>query len=320
MDASNALPAKNPPKTLLVIDAANFLYRAYHAMDHAGKTAFAPDGTPTIAFSTFAAMVKSAKKASGAHAILIALESPGPTFRDTLFPDYKANRKPTPEAISIQMKLVEEIFPLMGIPTVFVEGVEADDILCSYGFEANEEWRVVMASKDKDIGQAVSEHASQLDPNQWVLMNEASIVEKFGVPPSQIPSFLALQGDSIDNIPGVTQCGAKTAAKQLLKHGDIPTIYQHVDELTPKLKEGFLEAKPRMTDLLKLTTASIVPLPMTPDEIYMANHQPRWDLALERFKTLNIPYLAQKAEKGLAAVQQREQRLAATSKPVRAKL
>lgn len=296
-------------KTLALIDGANFMFRAYHAMKSMGREFSAPDGTPTAALMSFANMISKAKEVAGAEALAIVFESTTKTFRDDLFDGYKANREPTPAPVSIQMELARRLFPLMGVPVVWVDGYEADDVLCAYGKGAPPGWRVAMCSSDKDLGQSVGPNAVVIDPSGWVVVDEAAVRAKFGVGPEMIPQFLALQGDNVDNIPGVDKCGAKTAVKLLNLHGSIEGIYEKIDSLTPKLKEGFIAARGRIPDLLRLTIADLsCGMPMSADEIHGANRNPDWAAALEMLRPLAMRRLIAKAEKGLAAVRAREAR------------
>lgn len=304
-------------KTLALIDGANFMFRSFHAMKAMGRELSAPDGTPTAALMNFAMMVSKAKATSDASALAIVFESTCGNFRDDLFADYKANRPATPGEIKIQMNLARDLFPLMGVPVMWVDGFEADDVLCAYGMGAPAGWRVAMCSSDKDVGQAVGERCVQILPDGWKTLDVAGVTNRLGVGPDLVAQFLALQGDSVDNIPGVDRCGSKTAAKLLLQHGTIEKIYENIDSLTPKLKEGFEEARARIPQLMRLTTADTTcGMPMTPDQIHHANRNPDWAKALEMLRPLALGKLIQKAEAGLAAFEAREARAAAGGSPV----
>jgi DNA polymerase-1 len=241
--------------------------------------------------------------------LAIVFESTTGNFRDGLFADYKANRKQTPDEVSIQMKLARDIFPLMGVPVIWSDGFEADDVLCAYAANPGKGWKVAMCSSDKDLGQCIGPQAVQIDPNGWKYLDEAGVVEKFGVTPALVPEYLALMGDGVDNIPGVDKVGHKTAGKLLNKHGSIDVIYKNLDELTPAIKKGFEEARERIPQLLQLTRADLnAPKSMTPDEIYAANRNPDWAAALEKLRPLAMGKLIMKAEKGLAAMEAKARR------------
>lgn len=299
-------------RTLLLIDGANFLYRAHHALEGFGKSFNAPDGRPVGAFMTFATMIKKAKDLSDADAIAIIFESTTKTFRDEIFPEYKATRKPTPGEIKIQMDLVRDIFPLMGVPVLWADGYEADDLLCSYGSNPADGWRVVMGSSDKDLAQSIGPRTVQLDPNGWGVRDEAKVLEKFKVGPAMIAQFLALQGDSVDNIPGVDRCGPGTSAKLLNKYGSIEGIFANVEAQSPALRVGLEEARDRIEGLLKLTTAvTSLPLPMMPDEILSANHNPDWASALAALMPLGTRKLIERAQLGVEAQEAKKLRMMA---------
>lgn len=308
-EAQGAPPSE--PRTLALIDGANFMYRSYHAMKAMGRELSAPDGTPTGALMNFATMVTKAKEATGASALAILFESTTGNFRDKLFEGYKESRKPTPDDIKIQMNLARDIFPLMGVPVMWVDGFEADDVMCAYGMAPPDGWRVAMCSSDKDIGQAVGARSVQLIPDGWKTFDQAGILAKFGVGPEMIPQYLALLGDASDDIPGVDRCGPDTARKLLQKHGSIEKIYESIDTLTPKLKEGFVNARGRIPLLMRLTTADCsCGQPMSPQAIYEANRSPDWAAALEKLRPLGLGRLIAKAEKGLEASKARQERLA----------
>lgn len=299
-------------RTLLLIDGANFLYRAHYALEAFGKSFNAPDGRPVGAFMNFATMIKKAKDLSGADAIAIVFESTTKTFRDEIFPEYKATRNPTPSEIKIQMEFVRDIFPLMGVPVIWSDGYEADDLLCSYASNPADGWRVVMASSDKDLAQSIGPRATQLDPNGWGVRDEAKVLEKFKVGPAMIAQFLALQGDSVDNIPGVERCGPGTSAKLLNKYGSLEKIFENVEAQSPALRAGLEEARDRIDGLLKLTTAvTSLPLPLAPDEIMSANHNPDWAAALALLVPLGARKLIERAELGAQAQEAKRLRLAA---------
>jgi DNA polymerase-1 len=307
-------PQGSELKTLVVIDGANFMFRAYHAMKAMNNNLSAPDGTPTAALLSFSNMVKKAKEESKADAVAIIFESTTGTFRDGLADDYKGTRKPTPDEVKIQMNLARDLFPLMGVPVLWADGFEADDLLCAFGAHAPEGWKVVMASSDKDLAQVIGPKVSQLDINGWKKLDEAAVVAKFGVGPDKIAQYLALMGDAVDNIAGVDKVGDKTASKLLNAYGSIAGIYENLDKLTPAIRRGFEEARERIPVLMKMTTAAIdVPLPMSHDEIFAANRNPDWGKALEMLRPLGLRALIAKAEKGVAALEARAQRLG--SKP-----
>lgn len=306
-------------KVLALIDGANLLHRSYHAMKHMKNDLTAPDGTKTAALMGFVNQVSKVKTLAGADALAIVFESPTGTFRDDLFEGYKANRPETPSELKIQFGLAEELFPLMGVPVIRKSGFEADDLLSAYGILGSRlpGWDFVLATSDKDVSQAIGERTKVLDPNGWQLLGPEEVRKKHhGVGPELIAEFLALQGDGVDNIPGVDKCGPKTAAKLLLMHGSVEEIYKHVDEMTPALKKGFEAARDNIPKLLSLTRANLdCGMPMSPDEIHSANRSPDWASALVILKRLNFSKLVAKAEKGLAAMEAREERLRSAPRP-----
>ena len=301
-------PSAPALKTLAIIDGANYMFRAYHAMKNVAPLS-APDGTPTGALATFATMISKAKAAANADALVIVFESTIPTFRDQLVDDYKAQRPETPSDVKIQMNLARTLFPLMGVPVIWSDGFEADDVMCAYAAHPCEGWQIVMCSSDKDLSQLVGPRVKILDPNGMKMLDEKGILDKFGVPPSLMAQLLAIKGDSVDNIKGVSQVGEKTAPKLLNQYGSIEGIYNHLDQLTKAVRQGFEEARDRIPLLMQLTVVDInAPRPLTCDEIYQANRHPDWSSALEILRPLALRGLIAKAEKGEVALAARAHR------------
>lgn len=292
-------------KTLVVVDGANFIYRAHHASISMGRAFNAPDGTPTGALMVFANLIEKLRKLYKPDAIAIAFESPNGTFRDALFEGYKEGRAKTPDDVRVQMRLAKELFPLLGIPGLCEPGFEADDLLCAYGASASAAgWRVILATSDKDINQVVSESVGVWDPNihkDVVCHTPESVKAKFGVPPEMMAQYLALMGDSIDNIPGVEGVGTKTAAKFLLKYGSIEGILEKLADLTPKMRQSFENSREILPLALQLSTARLdAPQSMTPDEIAQCNASPNWSAALPILERLALKVLLAKARVGVA--------------------
>lgn len=304
MDDLNAEGAKSAQKTLLLIDGANFIYRSHHAMLSMGRDFSAPDGTPTGALMTFANMLEKVRKLFNPDAIAITFESPTGTFRDKLFEGYKAQRPKTPDAVRIQMRLAKQLFPLMGVPAIWAEGFEADDLLCAYGASASAAgWRVVLATSDKDINQVVSDTVGVWDPNihkDETVHTPESVSQKFGVPPELITQYLALMGDSVDNIPGVEGVGTKTAAKLLLKYKSIDGIMENLADLSPKIRASFEASREILPMALQLSTARLdAPMSMGLEEICAFNAAPKWAEAMPHLERLAMSSLINKARRGM---------------------
>lgn len=292
-------------KKLLLIDGFNFLYRSHHAMLKMGRSFNSPDGTPTGALLTFLNMVESLKKTFKPDAVAIVFESPSGTFRDKLFEEYKAQRPPTPDDLKVQINLVKKLCPLMGLPVVYEDGFEADDLLCAYGVDSEAKgWKVILATSDKDINQSVSDNVGVWDPNLHKDSNTVhtpeSVMKKFGVPPKLIPSYLALMGDSVDNIPGVDGVGTKTAAKLLNKYESIEGILSNLSDLSESQQEAFKRAEKHLPMALELSTARLdAPLKVSVTEMEALNKNANWTEALKEFERLAFRAWIDKARKHL---------------------
>ena len=213
-------------KVLLLIDASNWIFRAYHAL----PPLTAPDKTPTGAVYGFGNMLKRLHKEYPAERIAVVFDASGESFRNQIFADYKANRSETPEDLKPQFALVQQMVATQGLPLLVVPDVEADDVigtLAKQGEAAGME--VLIVSGDKDMAQLVNERVNLLDTMKNRRMGPAGVVEKFGVTPAQIIDYLALMGDAVDNIPGVPGVGPKTAAK---------LFTEAIEEISMKQIEG----------------------------------------------------------------------------------
>lgn len=213
--------------TLILIDATAFVYRAFHAM----RPLSSPDKVPTGALFGFSQMVLNLVRESGASYAAAIFDAPGPSFRDELYTDYKANRPETPEEIRIQIPLCMEFSRLIGLSVFSEVGFEADDVIATFALK----WpiledRIVVYSADKDLMQFVNERVNLYDPMREKWYDRMGVFEKYRVYPEQIGDYLALLGDASDNVPGVPGIGAKTAAKLLAEYGTLEKILQAAQE------------------------------------------------------------------------------------------
>lgn len=222
---------------LVLVDGSSYLYRAYHAMYKADLRNSA--GHPTGATRTVIAMLKKLKKEYPGSVIAVVFDAKGKTFRDKLFPDYKANRPPMPDDLRVQIEPIHAIVEAMGMPLIMVEGVEADDVIGTFCQQASAvESPVIVSTGDKDMAQLVNEHVALVNTMTDTTMDVAGVKEKFGVAPSQIIDYLALIGDSVDNIPGVPKVGPKTAVKWLDAYGSLQAIMDNADKVSGKVGEN----------------------------------------------------------------------------------
>jgi len=224
---------------LYLVDAMALAYRSFYALMRTGMRA--PDGTPTTAIYGFAqALLRVVETRKPSH-MAIARDLPGPTFRHTMYPAYKAQRSPMPDDLRAQIPLVEKLAEACGLPILSRETFEADDIMATYARMARAEGlEVYLMTRDKDLMALVDDGTRLFDPGRGgerpEVIDAAWVEGKMGVPPHQIRDFLALVGDASDNVPGVPRVGEKTAAELLKQYPDIDAIYAHLEEIGSKKK------------------------------------------------------------------------------------
>lgn len=261
-----------------LLDGNSLVFRAFFALPTDLATA---SGTVTNAVHGFASMLVNLIRDYGPSAMAVAFDRPEPTFRDEIVPDYKGNRPETPDLIVPQFDLVRAVLDAMHIRRVEVSGYEADDVLATLATMARDAGRdVVVVSGDRDTFQLVEEpHVRVLYTRRGisdtVLYDEAGIEERTGVPPASYPALAALRGDPSDNLPGVPGVGEKTAAKLLTTYGDLDTLFAHLDELTPKLRQNLAEHE----ELVRRNARAIplvrdVPLEVGLDDLVLGDWDP----------------------------------------------
>lgn len=246
----------------LLIDGFNLAYRCFHAVPELTRA----DGFPTNALHGWVKSLWKLADQEKPDGTLVFFDLGGSQDRLLLLPEYKAQREEMPEALQKQIEPIKALTRAMGFVGIETDGVESDDLLASQAVAlAAAGHEVLIVSSDKDFAQIVNDRIKILLPPPsanpklgWRFRDEAGVLEKFGVPPVQIADYLALVGDSSDNIPGIAGVGPKTAVKWLQLYGNIEGVIAHADELTP---ERFREAvRSRADDLrrnLKLTTLNL---------------------------------------------------------------
>ncbi len=221
-------------KPLILIDGSSWLYRAFHALPRLS----APDGSPTGAIFGMGNMLKKLLKDYEPDQIAVIFDPRGKTFRHERYPEYKANRPPVPPELSAQFEPICRLVTLLGLPLLQMDGVEADDVIATLARQAAEqEQPVLVVSGDKDLAQIVNARVHLLDTMKDRLLDADGVFEKFGVRPDQIIDYLALMGDSSDNVPGIPGVGAKTAAKWLASYASLDEIVARADEVKGKIGE-----------------------------------------------------------------------------------
>lgn len=224
---------------LLLVDGHAYAYRAFHAI----RSLNAPDGSPTNAIFGFIKMLQKMVGALKPSHVLVLWDAGLAIERSTALPEYKANRAPTPDALEQQFPQIESWLDAAGFPQFSEEGTEADDWIGTYARRAEAAgWTVVIASADKDFLQLVNARIGILNPNDKSekIWTDADVVAKTGVEPRQVADWLALVGDSVDNIPGVPGVGPKTAAELLRKYGTIEDLYARLSEIKSESQRNAL--------------------------------------------------------------------------------
>ena len=226
---------------LILVDGSSYLFRAYHVPYlQALSTA---SGQPTGAITGVLNMIRSLKKDYPNGNIVVIFDAKGKTFRNDLYPEYKANRPPMPDDLRSQIAPIHNIITAMGLPLIVTPGVEADDVIGTLAKQADELGiETVISTGDKDMAQLVTPHVRLINTMTDVEMDVAGVSEKFGVRPDQIIDYLALMGDKVDNIPGVVKCGPKTAVKWLTEHGTLDEVIANADKVKGKIGENLRDA------------------------------------------------------------------------------
>ena len=219
---------QNP--TIILVDGTAYVYRAFHAFNLSTS-----DGRPSGAVYGVANMLNRIIRDYSPDYLVVVFDAKGKTFRDDIYAEYKANRPPMPDDLRSQYEIVRELVEAMGIKSISITGVEADDVIGTLAVEAAKSGlQTVIASSDKDLAQLVTDDIVMLDEQKGLFLDPSKVKEKYGVLPNQIIDFLSLVGDSSDNIPGVPLVGKKTAATWLDKFGSLDSIIDNADGFTGK--------------------------------------------------------------------------------------
>jgi DNA polymerase-1 len=239
------------PATLYLVDGSSYLYRAFHALPNLSNS----HGEPTGALLGVANMIKRLLNEENPQYIAMVFDARGPTFRHEMYPEYKANRPSMPTELSAQVEQILEFTRILGLPLLQITGVEADDVIGTLSKAAEEAgMHCVISTGDKDLAQLVSEQTTLVNTMTNTRMDRAGVMEKFGVLPEQIIDFLALTGDTSDNIPGVDKCGPKTAAKWLNSYITLNDLMAHADEIGGKIGENLRASMEQLPLSRELTT------------------------------------------------------------------
>ena len=227
-------------KKLVLVDGSSYLFRAYHVP---GPDLTSPSGKPTKVIYFVLNMLNKLIKDEQPDRIAVVFDAKGKTFRNDIYPEYKATRPPMPDDLREQIEPLHKIIKARGLPLVCIEGVEADDVIGTMSRQATEQgYQVLISTGDKDMAQLVNENVRLINTMNNHFMDKAAVVEKFQVRADQIIDYLALMGDSSDNIPGVPKVGPKTAAKWIGEYGDLNGVMAHAEEIKGKVGEYLRES------------------------------------------------------------------------------
>jgi len=225
-------------KRLILVDGSSFLFRAYHAMPDLQTRS----GQLTGAVYGVTNMLRKLIKECDPELIAIVYDAKGKTFRHDMYDAYKANRPPAPPELVSQIRYVHDITRAMGLPLICMPGVEADDVIGTLAAQATaQKLDVLIVTGDKDMAQLVNQHVTLIDTMKDQTLDARGVKDKFGVRPDQIVDYLALMGDSSDNIPGIPKVGPKTAVKWLSQYETVDNLMAHSDEIGGKVGESLRE-------------------------------------------------------------------------------
>lgn len=257
----------NESKPLVLVDGSSYLYRAFHALPPLTNS----KGQPTGAIKGVAAMLRKLVDEYQPEHMVVVFDAKGKTFRDDLYPEYKAHRPPMPEELRVQIEPLHQLIAAMGLPILKIEGVEADDVIGTLARQAAEQGiETVISTGDKDMAQLVNEHVTLVNTMNNSKMDVQGVVDKFGIPPELIIDYLALIGDTVDNIPGVPKVGPKTALKWLQEYESLEGIKTNADSIKGKVGENLRAALEQLPLSYQLATIKLdVPLDKGPAEYFL---------------------------------------------------
>ncbi|MGR9044534.1 MAG: DNA polymerase I [Gammaproteobacteria bacterium] len=243
--------SQNRKNCLVLIDGSSFLFRAYHAI----PPLTSPQGAPTNAIYGVSNMLRKLLTDHPTEYIGVIFDAPGKTFRHELYEQYKAHRPPMPDDLRVQIEPLHRLIKTMGLPLIMLSDVEADDVIGALAqFAEREGFDVIISTGDKDMAQLVTEHITLENTMSNSHTDIQGVIDKFGVKPEQIIDYLALMGDSVDNIPGVPKVGPKTAAKWLLEFQTLENLMACADQIKGKIGENLRASLDQLPLSKKLTT------------------------------------------------------------------
>ncbi|MGA8146102.1 MAG: DNA polymerase I [Gallionellaceae bacterium] len=252
-------------KTLLLVDGSSYLYRAFHALPDLRS----PQGHPTGAIYGVLNMLRKLRADFPADYSACVFDAKGKTFREDWYPEYKAHRPPMPDDLRAQIEPLHEAVAAFGWNILMVDGVEADDVIGTLAQQAAHNGvRCIISTGDKDLTQLVNPHVLWVNTMSQEKLGEAGVEAKFGVAPQRIVDYLALIGDTVDNVPGVSKCGPKTAVKWLSQYGTLDNLMAHAGEIGGVVGENLRNTLDWLPQARKLLTVKCdVALPQRYDDL-----------------------------------------------------
>jgi DNA polymerase I len=252
-------------RPLVLVDGSSYLYRAFHALPPLTNSRDEPVGA---VLGVVNMLLKLLDEHGPTH-FAVVFDAKGKTFRDELYAEYKANRPPMPDELGAQIAPLLEVVEALGLPILQVPGVEADDVIGTLARQASAAgMKTLVSTSDKDLAQLVDDDVTLVNTMSGTVLDRHGVEEKFGVPPARIVDWLALVGDSSDNIPGVPKCGPKTATKWLAEYGDLDTLQARADEVGGKIGESLRASLGQLELSRELATIRCdVPLDIGPAEL-----------------------------------------------------
>ncbi len=296
---SDAVELKNgeAPRHVYLIDGSGFIFRAFHALPPMNRS----DGTPVNAVFGFCNMLMKMIETADADCIAVIFDTARTTFRNDIYPAYKANRDAPPEELVPQFEIVREATRAYGLPALELSGYEADDLIATYarmGREAGA--KVTIVSSDKDLMQLVGDQVQMLDPMKMTMIGRAEVIEKFGVEPEKVVEVQSLAGDSTDNVPGVPGIGIKTAALLINEFGDLETLLARADEIKqPKRRQSLVDFA-EQARISKRLVALDENSPVTASLADIAKQQPDPTVLLDFLQAQGFKSIFAKVEASLA--------------------
>ena len=260
---ADATPGGDKP--LVLIDGTHYLYRAFHAMPSLSNSS----GEPTGATYGMANMLRKILEDYEPDHLAVIFDAKGKTFRDEMYPEYKANRPPMPEELREQIPVINELIEALGIPVLVIPQVEADDVIGTLSTRAKAQGLLsLISSGDKDLAQLVDERVTMVNTMDGAVLDPQGVVAKWGVPPELIIDYLTLVGDNVDNVPGVPKVGPKTAVKWLEAYGTLDGVIEHAGDIKGKVGENLRASLDHLPLSRELVTIKCdVDLDVTPRDL-----------------------------------------------------